>query len=165
VRKRRWIMLVTLAAVLIGGVAFAWWTRPPRVTWQNCERVKLGMSRAEVEAILGPPGDYRSGETDAVSVPDPDALSLSEATGDAADFSSSERWESDVASLSLFFDASGRVTRKDYTRQHLEDQSPLDNLRWQADRLWRPAHRWLRQLVPKPRKAELEVAPAGRRSP
>jgi hypothetical protein len=35
----------------------------PHITQVNFERIKKGMTRREVEAILGPPGDYRSGPT------------------------------------------------------------------------------------------------------
>jgi hypothetical protein len=33
------------------------------ITRENFGRFQIGMSRAEVEAILGPPGDYRTGPT------------------------------------------------------------------------------------------------------
>jgi hypothetical protein len=55
---------VTVAALLL-----LWTPRPkpapispppprPWVTQESVHRIKSGMSRAEVEAILGPPGDY-----------------------------------------------------------------------------------------------------------
>ncbi len=39
---------------------------PPRVTRENLYRIKYGMTRAEVEAILGPPGDYTTPPGDGV---------------------------------------------------------------------------------------------------
>src|SRR5262245_31156651 len=60
-RKRLWV-LVGLAAVLLAVGAFMAGPPPPdRVTRANFDRVWEGMSRAEVEAILGPPGDYTTG--------------------------------------------------------------------------------------------------------
>ncbi len=50
---------------------------PCRVTRANCERIKEGMTRAEVEAILGgPPGDYRTRPNEA------DAFAVSEWRGE-----------------------------------------------------------------------------------
>ena len=41
------------------------WPRPDRITRENYERIRVGMSSAEVEAILGgPPGDYRTVRTE-----------------------------------------------------------------------------------------------------
>ena len=53
-------LLVTLAVglvALIGVAALVAWPRAERITPENFDRIKEGMSRAEVEAILGPPGD------------------------------------------------------------------------------------------------------------
>jgi hypothetical protein len=58
-------VLVTLAGV----AALVLWPRADRVTRANFDRIRVGMSRAEVEAILGPPGDYRTGRTKEESDP------------------------------------------------------------------------------------------------
>jgi hypothetical protein len=34
---------------------------PPGAIWENVERVEDGMTLTQVEAIIGPPGDYRTG--------------------------------------------------------------------------------------------------------
>jgi hypothetical protein len=64
-RRLRWGMVVAgLAVVAVGTVAS--WPRPPsRITRGNFVRIRQGMNQAEVEAILGPPGDFRTepGET------------------------------------------------------------------------------------------------------
>src|SRR5258708_730719 len=63
---RRWTLLVVLAVgliALVGVAAFVAWPRPDRVTRENFDRIKVGMSRTEVEAILGPQGDYTTGPT------------------------------------------------------------------------------------------------------
>src|SRR6516164_10518508 len=61
---RRRTLLVVLAGLagLVAAVVVVLWPRPSlRITLENCKRIREGMSRAEVEAILGPPGDYRTG--------------------------------------------------------------------------------------------------------
>jgi hypothetical protein len=49
-----------LAVVVAVGVVVLW-PRADRITKENLGRIRLGMSAAEVEVVLGPPGDYRSG--------------------------------------------------------------------------------------------------------
>jgi hypothetical protein len=51
-----------LAVVVAAGVVVLWPQPQPssRVTRENFDRIHDGMSRAEVEAILGPRGDYRT---------------------------------------------------------------------------------------------------------
>jgi hypothetical protein len=37
------------------------WARGHLIDWKHCDRIQKGMTRVEVEAILGgPPGDYRT---------------------------------------------------------------------------------------------------------
>lgn len=56
-RRRRWMLvgvMIVGTAVLAGGACVSG-TGASRVTESNFGRIKQGMSRAEVEAILGPP--------------------------------------------------------------------------------------------------------------
>jgi hypothetical protein len=58
---RRRTLLVALAGLAVVGAAgvVVLWPRPSsRITRENYERIRAGMSRAEIESILGPPGDY-----------------------------------------------------------------------------------------------------------
>jgi hypothetical protein len=59
---RRWNLLVGLVAglALLAAVRFALWPQvpPSRVTPENFVRIEVGMSRAQVESILGLPGTY-----------------------------------------------------------------------------------------------------------
>jgi hypothetical protein len=63
--RRRWLLRVLAAGLLLLVTALAFVLWPPasltRITRENFDRIEYGMSPAEVEAILGPPGDYRSG--------------------------------------------------------------------------------------------------------
>jgi hypothetical protein len=60
-RKARWVV-VGLAVILLVAADFVLWPQssPSRITRANCERLCRRMSRADIEAILGPPGDYTS---------------------------------------------------------------------------------------------------------
>src|SRR5262245_14338544 len=63
---RRRTLLVALAGLAVTVPVAAWllWPGQDEITPENYERIKAGMSRAEVEAILGgPPGDYRTVQT------------------------------------------------------------------------------------------------------
>ncbi len=58
-RRRLEIELTVLVCLLVLYAIVFWktWRAPTRA---NYERIQNGMTRAEVESILGPPGDYRS---------------------------------------------------------------------------------------------------------
>lgn len=79
-----------------------------RITIDNCERIQRGMHRIQVEAILGKPGDYRSGPT----------IPCFPACIDVAmdDNSCSElKWQSDKAEISIWINRQDEVVMKGYT--------------------------------------------------
>jgi hypothetical protein len=146
-------------AVLVAVGAFAAWPRPDRVTRENCDRIRKGMSRAEVEAIFGgPPGDYRTVETaDEYHEPRSDPENPTRAAdrlykrtvmlsrdGLRGDWLGNE-------GLALVFFESGRVADanrgegmwlgdtyyKVFQPTAKREYGPLDNLLWRAKRLWR----------------------------
>jgi hypothetical protein len=53
------LLFLGIAAVL----AWPQWPQPDRVTLENFDRINDGMSRTEVEAILGPQGTTRVGRS------------------------------------------------------------------------------------------------------
>jgi hypothetical protein len=128
---------VALAAgllALVGVAAFVAWPRPDRITRENFDRIKVGMSRAEVEAILGPPGDYRTGPVAVLQdtgTSDLDTPYIPRGLRDCA------LWLDDNAWVIFYFDEAGFVMIRWYDPAVREEQTPLDNLIWRAKRQWR----------------------------
>lgn len=60
-RRRNLLIVLAGLTVAAAAVAFVLWPRGERITAENFRRIKEGMSRAEVEAILGPPDDHSTG--------------------------------------------------------------------------------------------------------
>src|SRR5262249_3383542 len=65
---RRRTLLVVLAglAVVVGVGVVTMWPRSVRITLGNFNHLREGMTLSDIEALLRPPGDYRSGPTIAV---------------------------------------------------------------------------------------------------
>jgi hypothetical protein len=136
-RRRKLIVAVGLV-VLVAVAAFVAWPRPQRITRENFDRIQDGMSRAEVEAILGPPGDYRTGPT---------LYTLETFTGTLMDFGSQRRsladeggpamcWVSDTCSIDIDLDQKG-VFSASFACAVKMKHTLLGNLLWRAKRQWR----------------------------
>src|SRR5437588_8501223 len=59
-RRRLFIAAGILVCLLLGaGVALLLWPRPTAITEENYDRIRVGMTLKDVEALLdGPPGRY-----------------------------------------------------------------------------------------------------------
>jgi hypothetical protein len=57
-RKRLLLLLLSLAVLIAVFGSFLLPRPDARITPANCDRIREGMTRQEVEAILGPPGNY-----------------------------------------------------------------------------------------------------------
>jgi hypothetical protein len=142
-RRRKLLVAVGLAVLVAVGV-FVLWPRPNRITRENFDRIKEGLNSTEVEAILGPPGDYTTGPLQHVpwhglsifsgEPPPIDDYVLSSRWYDGDEV---VQWRSDNAIFYVYFGSSGRVHTKCLSYVGRIDQSPLDNLLWRAKRLWR----------------------------
>jgi hypothetical protein len=137
---RRWKLQGTLAVVvaLAASGAFAVRSQPRRFTYDNCERIEDGMSRAEVEAMLGPPGDYRTGPSD---LPDAYEILCRLRRGGMRHHKMSTTWRADVwgndvCVLLVTYDCEMVTSRLPWAVEKVP-QPPLDNLLWRAKRLWR----------------------------
>jgi hypothetical protein len=76
----------------------------PRITEANFQRIKAGMRREEVEAILGRPGDYRTGPTFGLYTSGP-LFIVTPATSDATPL----EWRGDEVEISAWVDPDGVV--------------------------------------------------------
>jgi hypothetical protein len=163
VRKRtvRWLLAAGLVVPVAAGVYEAW-PRPDRITQANEERIRIGMSRAEVLAILGPPGDYTTaptwsddGEKWVRPIFDPASGTHWLPRVDGHQFkplpvagSKEETWKGDTGKIGVMFDASGRVWEHWYYPDKRMELGLYESLRWRARREWR---RWFPEKGPKPR--------------
>jgi hypothetical protein len=100
----------------------------PRITESNFDRLTPGMSRADVEGVLGPPGDYRTQPVSADLFTIPDKLSRPR---------DHIYWQSDEVEICVEFDlvddvvVDGRIRPMDRTGVGI-----ANTLRWRWDRWW-----------------------------
>jgi hypothetical protein len=97
------------------------------------------MTRAEVEAILGAPGDYSTGLLEVVGQPKSVRVEPSRESH-GTDGSTYLEWADDTRLIGIKFDAASRL---EFTTicpvRKVVAQRFLDNLLWRAKRQW---HRW-----------------------
>jgi hypothetical protein len=162
-RKRKWLVVLTgLLAVLTAG-SLVLWPRADRITQENLDRIREGMSRARVESILGgPPGDYRTVRTRAEAEGASDRTlradqlyALSSEIVYVEDSRVRRVWignegfiaiyfESEVVAEPLVIKPTGLVSRREplqmpskyYVPTTKMDQGPLESLLWRAKCLW-----------------------------
>jgi hypothetical protein len=90
------------------------------------------MSRAEVEEILGQPGDYTTGPT-----------SINEQEGVLRSVERIDTngvwicWATDEAKIMLFIDFYDHTLIKTFEHATRERQAPIDNILWRVRRQWR----------------------------
>jgi hypothetical protein len=133
-RKLRWALA---GLAVIAGVVATLLRGPepaPRLTLANFNRIKCGMSRAEVESILGPPGNYRA---DKSNHPSPVRIFT---------FGSQPQWQSpypvsvwagEEGALTVYFDGSEKATDGLLVTDSVPPEGVLDKLLWRAKRQWR----------------------------
>jgi hypothetical protein len=133
------------------------WPRPERIMRENFACIQIGMSRAEVEALLGPPSDYRTGlgETGypadpshggtekVVWIPEPATVFARPNwfrihPHSREELSQGASWMSDSFEIGITIDESGHVVDK-FVYPKRTTQGPLDNILWRIYRQW---HRW-----------------------
>jgi hypothetical protein len=137
-RRKLLVALAGLAMVVAAGTFILWpravvlEPRPLRATRQNYDRIRIGITRAEVEASLGPPGDYTTGPTH------PTGRDHG-VEGSSLVCASVTQWLTDNGSIVVEFDARGRVRGWSWGGTQRVEQGPLDTLLWNANRQW---HRW-----------------------
>jgi hypothetical protein len=143
---------LTLAVLFVVGALTLWPQSGGRITQENCDRIREGMNREEVLAILGPPGDYRT-----VQTVDPVPLYYRSDTPTPAEYAQAAfdrehvfvlrsddgpvpmerlRWLGDEGDIFVWFRPEG-VSSHGMVSSDKVAQSLLDNLLWRAKRQWR----------------------------
>jgi hypothetical protein len=125
--RKLFLALFAVALLLFGAGFPLLFPRPSPVTKAAFDQLEVGMTRAEVEAILGgPPGDYTTGPTNpnltAIGTIDPEVEEL--------------WWCGDEGEINLGFDVRGVVFSKEWYDQEGERPGVIERLRWRIDRFW-----------------------------
>jgi hypothetical protein len=144
---RRWKLLVVLAglAVVVAAGVVVLWPRHERITRENFDRIHEGMSRAEVEAILGPPCDFSTGPLVRVRAnrpPNPFSVENFDPITVVGSGDNREEllvWKSDRQLITINFGPSGHVEDLWMHDVARVNQTAFENLIWRFKRQWR---RW-----------------------
>jgi hypothetical protein len=137
-RRLRWGLVIMALVLAVTAVAVVLWPEmPSRITRENYDRIRVGMRRSEVEAILGPPGDYRTGENEPDdSLPKGQTWTL---FGRHPHRSQRLMWNTDTACAEMDTDEAGLVLGGVFVAVRRKDDSAIGRAVWQAKRQW---HRW-----------------------
>ncbi len=132
-RKRwRWVVAWLAIGPVVALAAFVLWPRPTGVKWKQLDRIRRGMTLGEVEAIVGPPGNYQTGpSTLDLTFSDP-TTQAHRRWGNPAVI-----WASDEAHALIEFDNSGRVSEWSFIATEKTSPSAGRDTLWRAKRLWR----------------------------
>jgi hypothetical protein len=146
---QRWKLLGALAAAVSAAVGL--WLRSPgnRITPENFDRLRAGMTRADVEALLGPPGAYVTGP----GVIDGTGYRHEYFVPPQPRMGTPAVWDCDDARIVVDFDDAGRATMKTFLSTKRIDQPPLDNLLCRLRLLW---ERWFPDRTPPPQPPVIE---------
>jgi hypothetical protein len=130
---RRWKLLGALAVGLVALVAAGVFVmRPQRFIWDKYVRIEKGMTRVEVEAVFGPPGNF-SGEDVVYEIESAQRVSWIP-TGASCD-GDIEGWLYDEARVVVFFDDAGRAIEKAYAPR--SRNGPVGDYLRRVRRAWR----------------------------
>jgi hypothetical protein len=136
-RRRTLLVVLAALAVMIAAGAVVLWlqSEQARVTQANFERIRDGMTRAEVAAILGPPGDFRTKESIVLEPPTVDRVIHYPPPGPP--MVAYDQWISDshVASIA-FCPASCLVEARWFMDNVPIEQSAFETALWRLKRLW-----------------------------
>ena len=132
---RRRTLLVVLAglAVVVAAGLVVLWPCADRITVQNYNRIRVGMSRVEVECILGPPGDYTTHPTYGYV-----------GSGPWEPRPGEKSWKADEAVIEVQFDGTNKVVDMSFSGNVARPANGSEVLLWYAKRQWR---RWLNRTM------------------
>src|SRR5271154_6476165 len=119
--RRVRLALVGMAAVVVALGVVVLWPTPDRITRENFDRIRTGMTRAEVEAFLGPPGFHATAEVRPIlnwaAVWGQPAAGQQfwegESVGSRPTNTEKDLWQGDTAIVFVYFDPAGVVAAKE----------------------------------------------------
>jgi hypothetical protein len=123
------VLALAILALLVAGIA-ALWPGSDQITRDNFKRIHRGMTRDDVRAILGPPGDRTTLPTEPAPV-----FEVLFVDGPLTDNDASE-WTGNAGWIQLDFDARGKVIQGQLIGQAPLKLGMLDLLLWRIERQW-----------------------------
>ena len=106
--RRKWLLVLgglQLGLILLGVWLYSLDRESHVIRYENFDAIKIGMSAAEVNDLLGcPPGDYRTGE---IAFPE-----RKDTVTDLPDFETILAWQGDQGDVFVHLDAEERVVAK-----------------------------------------------------
>jgi hypothetical protein len=133
-RLRKLLVVLAGLAVVATVGAVVLWPRAERVTPENVERLRVGMTQNEVEAIIGLPGDHSTQETVVMPM---NTESWCDVIGETNPNERKARWIGDKTWVDVAFDKTGHVTFLQLGKRGVVDHGALGNLLWRVKRQWR----------------------------
>jgi hypothetical protein len=137
-RRLRWTVVLMLSALIV--VVCAFWLAAlctPSFTPETFARLHNGMTLAEVETVLGPPGNYTT-QRPRYELTEAIIKQLKNSYREEAD-RDVEFWQYNDVYLEIVFDNEGKVLNIQCNSMPTPNGGPLDNLFWRMKRQWR---RW-----------------------
>jgi|SRR6516162_10017201 hypothetical protein len=132
--RRGTLFAVLAGLVVVAAATFALRPEPhARDMREEFRRINVGMTVAEVEAILGPPGDYRSEPT---IVDDLAPINQTSTFGTAGVRGDPQYWSFDTALATVYFDESGRAIKGLSIPLRFADDNSLVVIRRWIKRAW-----------------------------
>jgi hypothetical protein len=140
-KRTRALIWIPLAAVVAVAVYAAVWLLQPisPINPHNAAKILTGMTRAEVEAVLGGPsreestGPLAALETDDRAASDALVASFFVRSVSQSSLARYGFWASDAAMVSVWFDPAGHVSRLESLAVRRRPETPLEVIR----RWWR----------------------------
>ena len=121
-RRAAWVGAAAVAAVFAAPVGW-WLLQPPGISRAGFERIRVGMTRREVEAILGEPeGRYRGTMAGRIIEEIPPAP-------DSGDDGYSALWTNGYEYVFVDYRPDGTVARKRYIRMDGRHPTLIDRLK------------------------------------
>jgi hypothetical protein len=134
--RRVRLAVVGPVAVVVSLGAVVLWPTPDRITRESFDRVGMGMARADVEAVLGPPGFHATRAVKPVlncaALWGPSAagwqLWEGESVGTRPSDGEADLWQGDTIIAFVYFNAAGLVVAKEFRKVERLPQGPVDRL-------------------------------------